>query len=103
MLLQTDSRSPDARIASGFEMITTSRYASVQVRKCAKSLADIMDSTYVARTKKTVYDIASYARRKGHERIIIISDSGKAEFLSVDELGAWERIGEMRFEYAGQD
>ena len=70
-------------------MITTGRYASKKTREFAKAGA-----FYVSRGKKTIDDIAEYARRKGESEVIIVEEKdGVPEYLSmieVPETGKWK-------------
>ncbi|MFN7991153.1 MAG: hypothetical protein U0R44_03260 [Candidatus Micrarchaeia archaeon] len=80
-------------------MFTTSRYASQETRKLAMEMAKGCSERYIARGKKTVEDLAGFARRNGESAINIIEEKqGKPAsiaVISVDELGRW-RWGEER-------
>ena len=71
------------------KMITTSRYASKKTREFARKAGTF----YVSRGKKTIDDIAEYARRKGESEVVIVEEkNGVPEYLSVievSETGKW--------------
>jgi rRNA maturation protein Rpf1 len=72
------------------KMYTTSRYTQTKTRELAKRLAKENNEQYVARGKKTIYQLVAYARRKGHDTIKIIEDNEKIATIEVDELGHWK-------------
>lgn len=78
-------------------MITTSRYASVNTRKLARSMAMKKHTIYVARGKKTIDQLAEQARRKGESEVAIIEEKkGAADSVSlieVRETGEWRWVG----------
>jgi len=79
-------------------MYTTSRYASRETREFASSLAKKESSIYLARGKKTISQIAEYARKKGEEQIFVIEEKNdrplRMALIRVLETGAWEWAGE---------
>ena len=79
-------------------MYTTSRYASLETRKFASRLAKDEATIYAARGKKTIGQMAEYARRNGHEDIFVVEERGgkpaKIARIRVLETGAWEWAGE---------
>jgi rRNA maturation protein Rpf1 len=79
-------------------MITTSRYSSRKTREFAKKLAAEGAESYVARGKKTIDQIAAFARKKGEESIRVIEEKEdlphKIVLISVSETGLWKWNGE---------
>lgn len=79
-------------------MLTTSRYPSPSTRHCAQQLAHLFGCYYIPRSKKTIEQLATMARKKGNERILIVEESqqkNKLAILAIDEIGQWKWIGEM--------
>ena len=78
-------------------LVTTSRYSSSNTRAFAKKIAIAFKSRYIARGKKSIDSLVSFARRNGDSRICIFveKDSLPAhlEFISVkpNETWVWEK------------
>jgi rRNA maturation protein Rpf1 len=74
-------------------VITTSRYASMETRRLAKTIAKTSGEPYVARGKKTIDALADAARRDGEAEVRIVEErKGKAALIAamrVDETGKW--------------
>ncbi|MFH0736979.1 MAG: hypothetical protein V1827_00285 [Candidatus Micrarchaeota archaeon] len=74
-------------------MFTTSRYASRSTRSLARSMAEANGEKYIARGKKTIDDLASYARRMGEDRMTIIEEKGgvasRIVVIDIDPGGKW--------------
>ncbi len=74
-------------------LLTTSRYASEETRKAARSLAASSGARFVARGKKTIAALAEFARRAGDASVGIVEErGGKPAFISsveVLERGGW--------------
>ena len=83
------------------DIYTTSRYASPETRKFAKSLAE-GGSAYLARGKKTIEQLAQIARRRGGQCIFIIEEKAgkpaKIAEIRVLETGDWNWAGERACE-----
>ena len=79
-------------------MITTSRYASQETRSLAQRMAKEKGQRYMARGKRTVDSLVSYARRMGEEHIEIVEEKdgvpARISQIKVDERGQWEWTGE---------
>ena len=77
----------------GFELITTSRYPSGETRKKARELATENTERYLARGKKTIRQLAEWARRNGEEIITILEERNnmpdKIVKIKVSEMGKW--------------
>jgi len=81
-------------------IVTTSRYAGQAIRIAAGKFAKAKKSKYVARGKRTIRELAEFAWRKGHSKIVIIgrekprsaSAAGKiiASEINIDEWGKWK-------------
>ncbi|GEM_PF-6111114 len=72
-------------------LVSTARYVSVTVKKFALTFAEENEGTYLNRGKKTIEEIVSYARNEGFDRIAIVSDSKKIEYITVKSSGwNWE-------------
>ena len=74
-------------------MYTTSRYASMKTRELAKKLAEENKEIYMARGKKTIDQLAQFARKKGEHKITILEDQEtkpKIATITIDELGQWK-------------
>ena len=69
-------------------MITTSRYASIETRNKTKEIAKKKGILYLARGKKTIDTLATYARRKGFSTIYI-AYKNRTSKLSIKEDGSW--------------
>jgi hypothetical protein len=54
---------------------TTGRYATAKTRKKAEELAGANNSKYVARGKKTVFELVDYARQNGAQWIMLVEQS----------------------------
>jgi rRNA maturation protein Rpf1 len=78
-------------------MLTTSRYASEETRRAARSLASSSGSRFVARGKKTIAELAELARKGGDATIGIVEErGGKPAFISSMEVlarGGWRWAG----------
>jgi rRNA maturation protein Rpf1 len=78
-------------------LLTTSRYASQATRKAARALAASSGARFLARGKKTVASLASFARRNGHALVGIVEErGGKPAFISTMEVlagGGWRWSG----------
>lgn len=71
-------------------IITTSRGASKKTLKLAKSLSLLIpDSIFERRGKKNIEKLVEIGRKKGHSRIVILSEEGgepaRLSFISLDE------------------
>jgi len=79
-------------------LITTSRYPSAKTRSLAKRLADERGQRYLARGKRTIDSLVSYARRMGEDRIEIVEERddepARIAAIEVDETGRWRWAGE---------
>jgi rRNA maturation protein Rpf1 len=78
-------------------MWTTSRYCSSVTRSLCMKLARSCGSSYVARGKKTIVQLADLARRKGDSKINILEEkAGKPitiATIEVLETGQWHWFG----------
>jgi hypothetical protein len=72
-------------------LATTSRYSSKGLRDLSKSFAIVFSGEYISRGKKSFDELVSYARKKGHSRICVVSSDG-VDFAIIDELGDWKWI-----------
>ena len=81
---------------------TTSRYASIETRKKAQALAGKAGSKYFARGKKTIDDIAGFARRAGFSRIMLLEESdghpSLIRSIDISPDGGWKWAGIMKIE-----
>lgn len=79
-------------------MFTTSRYASAETRGLAQKLALERGELFLSRGKRTVAEIAEFARKNGEALVSIVEeDNGKPARIcriKVDELGGWAWSGE---------
>jgi len=79
---------------------TTSRYASGDTRTFARRLAEKKGEPYVARGKRTMAELAAFARRTGEETITVVEEKagGPAVLCTakVDALGRWSWAGERK-------
>ena len=78
-------------------MWTTSRYCSIGTRALCRKLARSSGSSYVARGKKTIAQLAELARRNGDSRINILEEkAGKPVTIAAIEIletGQWHWSG----------
>ncbi len=90
-------------------LLTTSRYASDETRRAARALAASSGSRFVARGKKTIAELAEFARRNGDATIGVLEErGGKPAFISSMEVlgrGGWRWAGrkEVGHESEGKD
>jgi len=75
-------------------MITTSRYAPEEIRLEAKLQAGRSGEKYVARGKKTIEQIAQFARKNGDGHVFIICErrggGSVTEKINIDPRGRWK-------------
>ena len=80
-------------------MFTTARYSSLYTRKFTKKIAEIFNVRYVARGKKTIYDIVESARKFGNARIVIIKEKNckpyAIDFIEVKEDLKWQWLNDV--------
>jgi len=86
---------------------TTSRYASPETKKKAQSLAGRAGSRYLARGKKTMDDIAGFARRSGFGLIMLLEESdghpSLIRSIGISPDGRWRWAGVLKVEnYEGR-
>jgi rRNA maturation protein Rpf1 len=86
---------------------TTSRYASAGTAATARELAASSGGAFRARGKKTIAELAGFARRQGYSGIMVIEErSGKpSSILSIEVMadGGWRWAGRSGLEdYAGK-
>lgn len=78
-------------------MFTTSRYASEETRKLARSMAKKGGEPYIARGKKTIQALAEEARRLGEGCLRIVEEKKKkpaeVAVIRIDEAGRWRWEG----------
>lgn len=79
--------------------VTTSRKCSQAVRTLARSFANLLNSTYENRGKKSIEDVVERARKLGMSRAVIIGEShGSPSSLSFIGIGkGWDWLREVRF------
>ena len=81
-------------------MFTTSRYAGEETREKARMLAKENDELFLARGKRTIEELVSFARKKGEEHISVVEEDGgkpaKVCRITVSETGKWSWSGEER-------
>jgi hypothetical protein len=56
---------------------TTGRYATAKTRRKAEDLASSSNSKYVARGKKTVFELVDYARAEGVQWIMLVEQNAQ--------------------------
>ncbi len=80
-------------------LITTSRYSSQTTRGFAKSLAKLLGCKYIARGKKAVDSLASFARKNGDDKICIVVEKSslpvRLEFINIKANATWAWEKEM--------
>lgn len=90
-------------------MFTTSRYCSDETKRLAKQLSSFFNTFYIARTKKSIDELASYSRKKGEHRICIVKENKDnipafIESIEIDELGKWNWIeGQVKIDKLGEN
>ena len=63
---------------SGKERIwTTGRYATAKTRRKAEELAASNNSKYVARGKKTIFELVDFARSEGVQWIMLVEQNAE--------------------------
>ena len=81
---------------------TTSRYASLETKKRAQTLAGGAGSCYIARGKKTIDDIAEFARRLGFVRIMLLEECAghpsQIRTIDISPDGRWKWADTMKIE-----
>lgn len=79
-------------------MITTSRYASAKTRSLARRMAREKGQRYLARGKRSIDSLVSYARRMGEETVSVVEEKdgepASIAVIEVDEKGRWRWAGE---------
>ncbi len=63
-------------------LISTSRYANKDIRKLASNLFPFFGYEYVARVKKTLFQLFKIAERKGHLGVGIVRDDLRLDIFS---------------------
>jgi rRNA maturation protein Rpf1 len=79
-------------------MFTTSRYASVETKKLARTLAKENDELFLSRGKRTIEELVEFARKRGEAQISVVEDGNPAKVcrITVSETGKWKWSGEEK-------
>lgn len=64
-------------------LVTTSKHASLELKKSALAFSIEKKSKYLNRGKKTIEEIVSIARNSGHDKIAIIKEKGKIDYMHI--------------------
>ena len=73
-------------------LVTTSRHASLELKKLALNFSLEHKANYLNRGKKTIDEVISLARKEGHSKIAVIKGENKTDYIEIHHSGNWDWI-----------
>lgn len=73
-------------------LVTTSRHASLELKKLALDFSIDKKAKYLNRGKKTIEELVLIARKEGNTKIAIIKGKNKIDYIQIHRGKNWEWI-----------
>lgn len=70
-------------------LVTTSKNSSLEIKKLAVSFSKKNKSEYINRGKKTINELVSISYAKGHDKIAVIRNKEKTDYIEIIDSKKW--------------